>query len=91
MIRISIPYFTKSSDYTSEELDVAINEVNREVKFIKVMVLMNGSVSLNYDHKISNDEKVDEIVYYMIRTLSVASEYLKRKLQNKKVTGVGYF
>lgn len=81
MIRISIPHVADSTDYTKEVLDKAINETNREVKFIKAMVLNNGSISLNYDHRISNDEKGDEIVSHMIITLFAAAEYLKRKLK----------
>ena len=81
MIRISIPHVANSADYTREVLEKAINETNREVKFIKAMVLNNGSVSLNYDHRISSDEKVGEIVLHMVSTLFAASEYVKKKLQ----------
>lgn len=81
MIRISIPHVANSSGYTREVLDKAINETNREVKFIKAMVLNNGSISLNYDHRIGNDEKVGETVSHMVLTLFAASEYLKKKLQ----------
>lgn len=80
MIRISIPHVANSADYAREVLDKAINETNREVKFIKAMVLNNGSITLNYDHRISNDENVDETVSHMVLTLFAASEYLMQKL-----------
>lgn len=80
MIRISIPHVANSADYKREVLDKAINETNREVKFIKAMVLNNGSISLNYDHRISNDETVRDTVLHMILTLFAASEYIKKKL-----------
>lgn len=83
MIRISIPHVANSADYTREVLDKAINETNREVKFIKTMVLNNGSISLDYDHRISNDDNVCETVSHMVLTLFAASEYLKNKLQEK--------
>lgn len=83
MIRISIPHVANSTNYAREVLDKAINETNREVKFIKAMVLNNGSISLNYDHRIGNDEKVGETVSHMVLTLFAASEYLKMKLQEK--------
>lgn len=83
VIRISIPHVANSADYTREVLDEAINETNREVKFIKVMVLNNGSVSLNYDYRVNNSEQVGEIVLHMIVTLYASSEYLIRKLHEK--------
>lgn len=81
MIRISIPHICKKSDYDKKRLEVIINETNREVKYIKVMILENGSISLNYDHKISDRDKASEIVPHMIKTLYSASEYFMFKLQ----------
>lgn len=80
MIRMSIPYVDNINAYPREVADAAINETNREVKYIKVVVLNNGSISLNYDHKINNEEKCSETVAHMITTLYAASEYLNRKL-----------
>ena len=82
MIRISIPYVVNSKEYKKEEVDAAVNETNREVKFIKAMVLNNGSISLNYDHRINDDENVSEIVEHIIKTLYIASEYLILKLES---------
>lgn len=82
MIRISIPHVVNSKEYKKEAVDAAVNETNREVKFIKVMVLDNGSISLNYDHRISNNENVSEIVEHIIKTLYIASEYLVLKLKS---------
>lgn len=83
MIRISIPHVVNSKNYKKENVDVAVNETNREVKFIKAMVLNNGSISLNYDHRISNGEDIGEIVEHVIKTLYIASEYLVLKLKSK--------
>lgn len=83
MIRISVPHVVNYNDYKKEKLDAAINETNREVKYIKVVVLNNGSISLNYDHKISNNEQIGEIVPHMIRTLYATTMYLTRKLKSK--------
>lgn len=83
MIRISIPHVVNSENYKKENVDVAVNETNREVKFIKAMVLNNGSISLNYDHRISNGENIGEIVEHVIKTLYIASEYLVLKLKSK--------
>ena len=83
MIRISIPHVVNSKWCKKEEVDSAVNETNREVKYIKAMVLNNGSISLNYDHRISNGENVCEIVEHIIKTLYIASEYLVLKLKSK--------
>ena len=83
MIRISIPHVVNSKEYKKDEVDAAVNETNREVKFIKAMVLNNGSISLNYDHRISKGEDIGEIVEHIITTLYIASEYLVLKLKSK--------
>jgi len=83
MIRMSIPYVANINAYPREIADAAINETNREIKYIKVVVLNNGSISLNYDHKINNEEKCGDTVAHMINTLFAASEYLNRKLTAK--------
>lgn len=83
MIRLSIPHVVNSKEYNKDVVDAAVNETNREVKFIKAMVLNNGSISLNYDHRISNGENVSEIVEHIIKTLYIASEYLVLKLKSK--------
>ena len=83
MIRISIPHVVNSKEYKKDEVDAVVNETNREVKFIKAIVLNNGSISLNYDHWINNDEDIGEIVEHIIKTLYIASEYLVLKLKSK--------
>ena len=81
MIRISIPHIGKNNEFEKEWLETVINETNREVKYVKVVVLDNGSISLNYDHKLSDDETIRDIIPHMIETLYFASEYLIMKLQ----------
>lgn len=81
MIRISIPYVVKDIKSNSEVVKSSVNEINREVKYVKAMVLRNGSVSLNYDHKICNDNRPSGIVRHIIQTLYVASEYLTNKIE----------
>lgn len=83
MIRISIPHVVNSKEYNKEDTDSAINETNREVKFVKAMVMNNGSISLNYDHRTNDVENVGEIVGHIIKTLYIAAEYLLFKLQSK--------
>lgn len=79
-LRFCIPYLIKSCDYDSTALTEAINETNRNVKYIKAMVLESGSVSLDYDHKLTEGEMIDEIVPHIIKSLDFASNYLINKL-----------
>lgn len=81
MIRISIPHVCKDCEFCKERIETVINETNREVKYIKVVILKNGSISINYDHKICEGDKAGDIVPHMIKTLYSASEYLIFKLR----------
>lgn len=87
MIRISVPHVANSNDYSRETLDTVINETNQQVKFIKAIVLNNGSITLDYDHQVSQGEKMNMIVPHMITMLYAASEYIKMKFQNKNNDG----
>lgn len=77
-----MPHVAKSREYDKNVLEEVINETNRDVKFIKVIILKNGSISLNYDHKISDGDEISVIIPHMVKTLCLASEYLITKLQS---------
>ena len=81
MIRFSIPHLAKASEYDAGLLAEAINETNRNVKFIKAVILDCGSVSLGYDHKANADESAETIVPHIINSLDFASTYLLNKLE----------
>jgi len=80
-LRFCIPHLMKSKDCDSERLTEAINETNRTVKYIKAMVLESGSVSLDYDHKLTDGESASEIVPHIIKSLDFASNYLINKIE----------
>lgn len=81
MIRFCIPHLVKVDEYDTEILSEAINDTNRNVKFIKVVKLDCGSVSLDYDHKTTPDESAETIVPHIIDALDFASTYLLNKLK----------
>ena len=82
-IRICIPHFGDANQYNSEQLSIAINETNREVKYVKVVTLGNGSISINYDHKYDSENDLNSMLLHMLKTLCFAAEYLKSKLSEK--------
>lgn len=82
-IRVCIPHFDDANHYESELLTTAINETNREVKYVKVVILGNGSISINYDHKYDCENDLCSILQHMLKTLGFAAEYLKSKLSEK--------
>lgn len=82
-IRICIPHFDETNPYASELLTTAINETNKEVKYVKVVTLGNGSISINYDHKYDGENDLYSLLLHMLKTLCFAAEYLKSKLSKK--------
>lgn len=83
IIRLCIPHFDDANQYNSERLSIAVNETNREVKYVKVVILGNGSISINYDHKYDGENDLDSLLLHMLKTLCFAAEYLKNKLSQK--------
>ena len=82
-IRICIPHFDDANQYELESLVAAINETNREVKYVKVVKLGNESISINYDHKYDGENDLHSMLLHMLKTLCFAAEYLKSKLSEK--------
>lgn len=75
-LRFIIPHLAKKTDYDDQTISKAINETNRKVKFIKVVILDNGSISVNYDHKLIEGDCIEQLVPHMISALDFASHYL---------------
>lgn len=82
-IRICIPHFNSVDSFDYKRLTTAINETNREIKYVKIVVLGNGSISINYDHKYNGENDLYSMLLHMIKTLCFATEYLKSKLSEK--------
>lgn len=83
-VRFCIPFIAKAQEFKPERLATYINETNREVRYIKVIELENGCISLNYDHKMSSGEKAKDIVPHILETLDFASHYFLRKINDKE-------
>ena len=83
IIRLCIPHLDYANQYNSERLSIAVNETNREVKYVKVVILGNGSISINYDHKYDGENDIHSMLFHMLKTLCFAAEYLNSKLSEK--------
>ena len=81
MIRFCIPHLIIANEYDKEQLTDAINNTNKNVKFIKAVKLDCGSVSLDYDHKITDKESAKDIVPHIIKTLDFAVRYLEERVK----------
>ena len=83
MIRFCIPFVAGLSLYDKELLKEAVNETNRNVKFIKALLSEkdDAKVSLDYDHKITDQESVKDIVPHIIKSLDFAVRYLEERVK----------
>lgn len=80
-LRIVIPHMARVSENKYKKIQQAVNETNREVKYVKVIVLDNGCVSIFYDHRISNSkDDIGSIVRHIIKSLDFAASYIKNKM-----------
>ena len=80
-VRMSIPHLTRIGEYKKEKLSIIINETNRETKFIKLLFLKNGCVSMKYDYKIIGRVTATAVVKHMVETMYKASVNFMFKLQ----------
>ena len=80
MVRFCIPFVARLPLYDKELLKEAVNETNRNVKFIKALLSKkdDAKVSLDYDHKITDIESAKDIVPHIIKSLDFAVRFLER-------------
>lgn len=80
MVRFCIPFVARLPLYDKELLKEAVNETNRNVKFIKALLSEkdDAKVSLDYDHKITDIESAKDIVPHIIKSLDFAVRFLER-------------
>ena len=83
MIRFCIPFVAGLSSQDKELLKEAVNETNRNVKFIKSLLSEkdDAKVSLDYDHKITDKDSAKDIVPHIIKTLDFAVRYLEERVK----------
>ena len=83
MIRFCIPFVAGLPLHDKELLKDAVNETNRNVKFIKALLSEkdDAKVSLDYDHKITDLESAKDIVPHIIKTLDFAVRYLEERVK----------
>ena len=81
MIRFCIPFVAGLSLLGKELLKDAVDDTNRNVKFIKALLSesKDAKVSLDYDHKITENESAQNIVPHIITALDFAARYLVAK------------
>ena len=83
MIRFCIPFVAGLLSNDKALLKEAVNETNRNVKFIKALLFEKEGVkvSLDYDHKIMDKESAKNIVPHIIKSLDFAVRYLEERVK----------
>lgn len=83
MKRFCIPFVTGLLSKDKELLKDAVNDTNRNVKFIKALLSEkdDAKVSLDYDHKITDMESAKDILPHIIKSLNFAVRYLEERVK----------
>ena len=81
-LRICIPAFNASGRNRGDLLSGAINGLNRNIRFVKAVILDNDAICINYDHKCTGDDDLTGIVAHMLKVLSFSAEYMQSELVN---------
>lgn len=86
MIRFCIPFVAGLSSLDKDLLKDSVNDTNRNVKYIKVLLSekKESKVSLDYDHKITDKESAKDIVPHIIKALDFAVGYFKERVREKR-------
>ena len=86
MVRFCIPFVAGLYSQDKGVLNEAVNDANRNVKFIKALFSDRDEikVSLDYDHKITEKESAKDIVPHIIMALNFAVGYLGERVREKR-------
>ena len=86
MVRFCIPFVAGLYSQDKGVLNEAVNDANRNVKFIKALFSDRDEikVSLDYDHKITEKESAKDIVPHIITALNFAVGYLGKRVREKR-------
>ena len=86
MVRFCIPFVAGLYSQDKGVLNEAVNDANRNVKFIKALFSDRDEikVSLDYDHKITEKESAKDIVPHIITALNFAVGYLGERVREKR-------
>ena len=86
MVRFCIPFVAGLYSQDKGVLNEAVNDANRNVKFIKALFSDRDEikVSLDYDHKITEKESAKDIVPHIITALNFAVGYLGERVRDKR-------
>lgn len=80
MVRFCIPFVAGLYSQDKGVLNEAVNDANRNVKFIKALFSDRDEikVSLDYDHKITEKESAKDIVHTSSRPWTLLLDILRR-------------
>lgn len=81
LLRFCIPHLIGMTGFDKDRIVEVVNDTNKNIKYIKAVVLERGSISLNYDYRISCDEPDTNVVRHIIRSLDFAAGYLLNRLK----------
>ena len=83
MLPFCTPFFSGILSIYEKLLKEAVNETNKNVKFIKSLLSEkdDAKVSLDYDHKITDKDSAKDIVPHIIKTLDFAVRYLEERVK----------
>ena len=88
MLRFCIPFVTGICSHERPRLKEAVDETNRNVKFVKALLSEKdeAKVLLSYDHKITYNESAKDIVPHIIKALDFAVGYLEERTNNAVIS-----
>ncbi|MBQ7310500.1 MAG: hypothetical protein IJW88_03130 [Alistipes sp.] len=79
-IRMCLLFYHRADSFDYQTLVTAINQTNREVRYIKAVILRNGCISINYDYRYDDRCDINAIIKHILEALYFAAEYLQDKL-----------
>lgn len=73
-IRLCVPGVKPAEHNTMQ----VINNANRKLRFVKIMLSEEGSTIINYDMRTSDNMIIKDTLLHMLKILSMAADYIEK-------------
>lgn len=81
-LRFIVPCAAKIPMSNQQEYMILINQVNKELRYVKVFLLDTGCIAVNYDHKLFDNTNSNTIINHIIQAISYAVRYISDKIND---------
>ena len=81
-LRFIVPTIANVPKHYQNDYMALINQINNEIRYVKVLLLDTGDIAVNYDYKMLKSANRKEVIGHIIQVISFALGYINEKIND---------